>query len=707
MTCISKERLQQLKADLANNGYGMGGLHRFKPSTQERLAYLESFFNNRAEAEFYNNKYERYLLKNQQAQLKSWVNKNLKEGIDTSTRKTLVEKIESLQKPLSQSKADKELLNGIIKQTLGFSVTTEEAKSVMDKYSSYKNSRANLLKKHPKYLTYTNKQFESALAKELVAAKKNGNQPTEDTPILKLMADLMQLKDQFDKAKVRSERSERSALVNGIDTFFGTLKSLKATFDASFGRQLSTSLISFQKGQAKESGKAWWSGMKALFSNKEQRQLMFGMLMVRPNSLNGNYNKLKISTGIREEAFPEPFEWAGMFGKVGEKVGGGVSGFLSRFDDSYTLSLQIARANMADVMIEQYGMQDLQSWNAGEYVNQITGRGELFATKNNEKAQHFVNIMMFSPRWLMSRVRTLTDASLWLKKGRNPIETMRAKTAATQIGWLMLMPVLVKGLLRAMDDDDPHGEDAWDRFISAFDPRSSDFGKMQIGDTRFDLTFGIASLVTLASRMVTGKSITSEGATRDTTVKETLGNFLQGKSSPGLQTVSALRTLLIGWANGVPLEDRETAYGVKIASWDMVGETVLPIVLSNLFEIKDLPSGLGVLADALGVGTSTYELEKDEGKSDELIKAERELAWGIDRVSTALTPSKTSSIMTKLSGTRQEKAVADFKKELNSRATSLVKSARFGRLTDEEKAKALKKVREEVNKDIKKKYGIK
>jgi predicted transglutaminase-like cysteine proteinase len=83
------------------------------------------------------------------------------------------------------------------------------------------------------------------------------------------------------------------------------------------------------------------------------------------------------------------------------------------------------------------------------------------------------------------------------------------------------------------------------------------------------------------------------------------------------------------------------------------------------------------------------------------------LAWGIDRVSTALTPSKTSSIMTKLSGTRQEKAVADFKKELNSRATSLVKSARFARMTDEDKAKALKKVREEVNKDIKKKYGIK
>lgn len=214
MTCISKERLQQLKADLANNGYSMGGLHKFKPSTQERLSYLETFFNNRAEAEFYNNKYERYLLKKQQAQLRAWVNKSTKDGIDTSTRKTLTEKIDALQKPLSQAKADKELLNGIIKQKLGFSVTAEEAKSVMDKYSSYKNSRANLLKKHPKYFTYTNEQFESALAEELAMAKQNKGQPTEDTPILKLMADLMQLKDQFDKAKVRSERSERSALVN-------------------------------------------------------------------------------------------------------------------------------------------------------------------------------------------------------------------------------------------------------------------------------------------------------------------------------------------------------------------------------------------------------------------------------------------------------------------------------------------------------------
>lgn len=703
MTCISKERLQQLKSDLANNGYSMGGLHRFKPSTQERLNYLEGFFNNRAEAEFYNNKYERYLLKKQQAQLRAWVNKSTKEGIDTSTKKTLVEKIDALQKPLSQAKADKELLNGIIKQKLGFSVTTEEAKSVMDKYSSYKNSRANLLKKHPKYFTYSNEQFESALAEELAMAKQNGGQPTEDTPILKLMADLMQLKDQFDKAKVRSERSERSALVNTIDTVFGTLKSLKATFDASFGRQLSTSLISLQKGQATESSKAWLSGMKALFSNKEQRQLMFGMLMVRPNSLNGNYNKLKISTGIREEAFPEPFEWAG---SLGEKA----SGFLSRFDDSYTLSLQIARANMADVMIEQYGMQDLQSWNAGEYVNQVTGRGELFFTKNSEKAQHFVNIMMFSPRWLMSRVKTLTDVSLWLKKGRNPIETMRAKTAATQMAWILLLPGLVKGLLRAMDDDDPHGEEALERFFSAFNPLSSDFGKITVGNTRIDATFGLASLITVASRMLTGKSITTEGALRDISWKDSLGNFFQGKASPGLQTGGALVRLVQDFANGKPITETETAYGVKILSGEMLAETFLPISPTNL--VQSIASGdgyamFGAALDVFGISGSTYELEKDEGKSDELIKAERELAWGIDRISTALTPSKTSSIMTKLSGTKQEKAIADFKKELNSRATSLVKSARFGRMTDEEKAGALKKVREEVNKDIKKRYGIK
>jgi hypothetical protein len=334
----------------------------------------------------------------------------------------------------------------------------------------------------------------------------------------------------------------------------------------------------------------------------------------------------------------------------------------------------------------------------------------LFFTKNSEKAQHFVNIMMFSPRWLMSRVKTLTDASLWLKKGRNPIETMRAKTAATQMAWILLLPGLVKGLLRAMDDDDPHGEEFLERFFSAFNPLSSDFGKITVGNTRIDATFGLASLITVASRMLTGKSITTEGALKDISWKDSLGNFFQGKASPGLQTGGALVRLAQDFADGKPITETETAYGVKILSGEMLAETFLPISPTNL--VQAIASGdgyamFGATLDVFGISGSTYELEKDEGKSDELIKAERELAWGIDRVSTALTPSKTSSIMTKLSGARQEKAVADFKKELNNRATKLVKSARFGRLTDEEKAKALKKVREEVNKDIKKKYGIK
>jgi hypothetical protein len=703
MTCISKELLQKLKTELADNGYTMGQLHQFKKSTGERVAFLTDFFGDKGRAEFYNNKYERFLLTKQKAQLRAWVQKSTKKGIDTSTTKTLLEKIDKLQKPLNQAnKADKELLNGIIKQKLGFSVTTEEAKAVMDKYNAYKNDRTALLKKHPKYMTYTNEQFEEAVAEELTALGKNGV-PTEETPILKMLTDLMALKEDFDKAKVRSDRSERSKLVNTIDTVFGTLKSLKATFDASFGRQLSTSLISLQKGQATEAGKAWKAGMKALFDSKENRQIQFGLLMVRPNSLNGNYAKLKLATGIREEAFPEPFEWAG---KAGEKA----SEFLSRFDDSYSLSLQIARANMADAMIELYGIEDMVTWKGGEYINQITGRGELFFTKNSDKAQHFVNIMLFSPRWLMSRVRTMTDISLLFKKGRNPIETARAKTAATQIGWMLTMPVLANMILRAIDEDDPFEDDLWARFQSIIDPRSSDFGKIRVGDTRMDATFGLASLATVASRLVTGKTVTQQGVKKDTTWSDVMGRFIQGKSSPGLQTGTALVKLAQEYAEGEPLTEIENAYGVKILSGEMLAETFLPISPTNL--VQALLSGegsqiLGATADMFGVGSTTYESKKDEGKSKDFVMAERALGWHEDRQSSSLEPSKTSSIMTKLSGEKREKAIADFKKQLNAKATSLVKSARYARMSNEEKADALKKVRDEVNKDIKKRYGIK
>lgn len=699
MTCIKKEHIQDLKNNLKANGFTLASFHKFKTDSESRVKYLEQFFNNTAEAEYFNNKYEKYLLEKQKTSLREWARKGTKKGITADSTKTLIEKIDALKKVLKPS--DKPILNGLVKQKLGFVITPEYAKGIYDTYNTYKNNLAAVMKNRPDYMTMDGDKANEILTEQI----KDGKGDVYD-----LAMSLVALKQAYQDAKIAADEKTKSETNWGktrlaIEKFAGTLKSLKATLDLSGLRQLSAAIAT-----GGDIGKAAIKGYKfgvnlakiALKDPEFAQQLVDMYILTRPNSLNGMYRKLGVDVGLKEEAFPETF-----VGKQLEKIH-----LFPASEVAFTGAIQMARASMADTMIKEYD-NDLGAMKAdglGDYINQITGRGKVHIKWNGD-SQSLINVLFFAPKFLAARIRTITDlqySKQYLTGTGTKTEQMRGKTALRNALFYVLMPMLIKAIARAMDPEDEHGDEAWKRFISAFDPRTTEFGKWRWGDTRIDMSFGLGSLYTVVARGVTRKSISSKGTMKDTTWGDVLSAFLEGKMSPALHTVENLRSITFG--------DSKDFMGRPVTIESMLLDAVSPISAQQLIELYQSKDNLesptaavvGMALDFFGISANTYEPStRDLGKSRDFMHEEERLAWNVNRPTSDINPAKNSSIMTKLSGKKQEKAIEDFKALYNKRVTALIKTPVYKRLSDEDKANALKKVRTEVNNDVKKKYNLK
>lgn len=717
MVCIRKEDIQNAKKALSEQGYSLSRLHKAYPTTQARVDFLSKQFGSEEEAKYFNNKYENYLLKKQKDKLKEWAKKAGKKGIDTSTTKSLLEKIDGLSKVLGNTSKDKPFLNGLVKQKLGFYVTQEEANQIKSMNDNIISSKKELLKVMPDYLTYNREQYAEALSDSEKADK-----------IIDLAVRISMMKEVYDAAKISADRAERlgkatfkiningkeTSLGEALTTIAGNIKSVKASFDISWGRQLTSAFLSGDKAIAKAAGKGWKEGLNAwkevvkAMSEEERTnkiRILEGLLMVRPNALNGNYARLGVAVGMQEEAFPE---------SVATKIPLAKNIFIAS-EKGFNIAIQTARAEITDALIDMGGgdIGMLKEQNAGQFVNELTGRGKL--PFNNPNTERVVNNLLFAPRYLSSRIAQIYNIKYAAKWGLNVlkgketgmIDKMRAKASMTQLALFAMLIPAIKGILRAMDDEDPHGDDYWERFWSAYEMRSSDFGKIVWGDTRIDLSAGLDGLLTLAARVVTGKTVSISGVKREKNWSDVIGAFTEGKLSP------AARVVIDSWRLITEGEDAKNFMYQPITLKGLASDVLLPISVENLTELTMQTESktaqiVGILADIIGLGANTYGIsEKDLNKSSELKKAEFDLAWKLDRNPADIKPSKASNIMKKLSGKRKENAIEDFSKLYNEQATKLVKSAKFQKMTAEEQSEALTKVRKDVNKKIKKKYGLK
>jgi len=241
-----------------------------------------------------------------------------------------------------------------------------------------------------------------------------------------------------------------------------------------------------------------------------------------------------------------------------------------------------------------------------KYVNNITGRGHLGKLENYAPV---LNTLLFSPRLIASRLNILNP--IYFAKLPRELKIAYAKDMASFIGTGMtvLGLSLLAGALVSGDDDEE------DKLTVEKDPRSSDFGKIKQGNTRWDVWGGFQPYIRVFTQVLTGerKSSTSGNISEldgdgpfGTDRADVILSFVRGKLAP-------VPSAAVNFFSG------KTVIGEPVTVKDQATSSLLPLLVTSLSEsLKD--QGVKALftvavPSIFGVGTQTYEKRETKGNN--------------------------------------------------------------------------------------------
>lgn len=340
-------------------------------------------------------------------------------------------------------------------------------------------------------------------------------------------------------------------------------KSLKASMDASYAfRQGAKIFLANPKEYKKamlESFKYW----KAVGSKAEQDAIMRefkATYLAHPN-----YDKLVneggLAFGVVEDFFPTT---------IGEKIPA-LGNIFKSSNEAFTSFSQSARFGIANDLLEkQLALKGGEALTKEELksiailANSLTGRGSLGKLENQAD---LLNRLFFSARYISSQIDTFT-MPLNIKGTLSPFAQKEAQKESAKI--FATIGSLIAGASLFGDVE--------------LDPRSSNFGKVQIGKYKIDLTAGLGSYLTLASRVVSwskknnkGKVIPlNSGKYGSEDVADVLGGFFTNKlaPSPGMIYNIAGKGSMFG--------------GKEVSPAGVVTDLVAPISIDNMLDFEKI-----------------------------------------------------------------------------------------------------------------------
>lgn len=495
------------------------------------------------------------LLKNQQQGYVTWAKKLT--GISKEAQRDIISQIQRMDKVLNPAEEAK-FLEELAAKRLGTHITYEEAQKI------------------------------SELSKRIKDTKGIGDRMDYGRSAVELRNYIDELKNNSNKFSLSDiKKNPLESLGKGAKSLADNTKAIKASMD--------NSAIFRQGWKTLWTNPTIWS-KNALKSFKDIIQT-FGKDEVM-NELNAdivsrpNYDlmkKAKLDVGVLEEAFPTTLpEKIPVLGK-----------FYKASENAYTAFVRRTRADVFDKYIEiakksgvELNDKELQS--IGKLVNSLTGRGS-FSPKY-EKAVDVGNTVFFSPRFVKSQIDVLTQPFT----GAGGSSFVRKQAAIN----LVKIIAGTAGVLTVANAVAPGSVEK--------DPRSSDFGKIKVGNTRFDVTGGQGSLITLAARLISNstKSTTSGKVTplnqKDKkgnpaygaqTKEDVIVNFIEGKFSPLLGVVRDL-------AKGQDFS------GNKMTIKNTLNNLLTPIPITTAIDSYKTPDSanllLSLIADGLGISVNSY-----------------------------------------------------------------------------------------------------
>jgi hypothetical protein len=396
--------------------------------------------------------------------------------------------------------------------------------------------------------------------------------------------ELALLHEVFGPELVSTVKDLRPAIQKHMDTLLelgNVPRSLMASFDFS---------APFRQGGTMVTRPEWykaWGPMFKSFASEPGYQALRAEIQSRPTYALMREGNLALTDnalqmGSREERFAsnmaERIPFVGRLVRASDRA---YTGFLNRLRaDSFDSVLKNAKAAGVDVTDPTF-LQGLGNW-----VNTATGRGPLGGLQS---AAPVLNATFFSPRLFASRVANLNPAFYVNLPPAVRKEAVR-NILATGAAWTTLLGVAAAGGAKVVSD-----------------PRNADFGKIRVGNTRYDLMAGHQQLIRLAAQLASGQVVSSttgkvmtlsdQKAFRPMTRKDVALRFVEAKEAP-------IASFVTDWLEGRNFEGQPFNAGKEVAA------RFIPMAAGDVKDAMDeLGIGPGIAAAApgmVGLGVQTY-----------------------------------------------------------------------------------------------------
>ncbi|HEY5989954.1 MAG TPA: hypothetical protein VIV12_26750, partial [Streptosporangiaceae bacterium] len=297
--------------------------------------------------------------------------------------------------------------------------------------------------------------------------------------------------------------------------------------------------------------------------------------------------------GLREEPFQSHLaEKITGLGPLFGKPAGTISPIRAS-NRAYTGLLNLLRLHAAKKLALDYGEEAAAQGitqaelddGIAKFVNWATGRGGLGPL---EKSAVPLNTVFFAPRLFASRVQTINPQFYYSLPKPIRMEALKATFRLVAGGTTILgLAALVGAKVNT-------------------DPRNADFGKLRVGNTRFDIWGGHQQLARLIAQVqqgkivssTTGKTLALKGGYGGMSRQDIIKRFFEGKLAP-------TPSLINDWTRGTDFADKP--FSVKRA----VVSRSYPLIIQDALDIYHgtgspwlALGGYGI--GAFGVGIQTY-----------------------------------------------------------------------------------------------------
>ena len=280
------------------------------------------------------------------------------------------------------------------------------------------------------------------------------------------------------------------------------------------------------------------------------------------------------------------------------------TGFLNKLRmDVFDSLVEKAKISGEDIGLDSPVLKDLAS-----VVNNFTGGARVGQI---ETAVPALNAMFFSPRKVMSSINILNPRNYLSRK----ISKTARKAAIRNLLGSSSISVALISLANLLGSDEPER-----------DPRSTNFGKIKVGDSRMDVTGGNGTYIVLLSRILSRSSKTSKGKIRN------LGNKMYETSAWDLISRGVRYKLAPNASLLVDMFTGANAIGQKKTVSQSIKDRFKPMFIRDLFELNESdPDGkiaLALLA-LFGANLNTYStLTHDEDKQSFMYRYAKALKYG-------------------------------------------------------------------------------